>query len=201
MDGTIKKCPLAKIQVDCPFYTGKVEAMVMENPIYDLVLGNAPGVSKLPDKNWGKQGENIAAVITRAQAKKSEMSIKPLNVAHVDAPLVNADTLERAQHEDSSLNKLWDLAQSGEMQKTRGNQIYKYEVKNSILYRVYNQVRGSTSVKVKQIVVPTPYRKQLMKLAHETIVGGHMDIRKTSDRITSSFHWPGIISDVTRFCR
>ena len=112
-----KKCPLAKIQVDCPFYTGEVEAMVMENPIYDLVLGNAPGVSKLPDKNWGKQGENIAAVITRVQAKKSEMSIKPLNVAHVDAPLVNADTLERAQHEDSSLNKLWDLAQSGEMQK------------------------------------------------------------------------------------
>ena len=87
------------------------------------------------------------------------------------------------------------------MQKTRGNQIYKYEVKNSILYRVYNQVRGSTSVKVKQIVVPTPYRKQLMKLAHEIIVGGHMGIRKTSDRITSSFHWPGIISDITRFCR
>lgn len=201
MDGTIKKCPLAKIQVDCPFYRGEVEAMVMENPIYDLVLGNAPGVSKMPDENWGKQGENIAAVVTRAQAKKSERSIKPLNVAHVDAPLVNAVTLEGAQHEDSSLNKLWDLAQSGEMQKTRGNQIYKYEVKNSILYRVYNQVRGSTSVKVKQIVVPTPYRKQLMKLAHETIVGGHMGIRKTSDRITSSFHWPGIISDITRFCR
>ena len=28
-----------------------------------------------------------------------------------------------------------------------------------------------------------------------------MGIRKTSYRITSSFHWPGIISDITRFCR
>ena len=43
--------------------------MVMENLIYDLVLGNAPGVNKkTPDQNWGKQSDNIGAVITRAQA-------------------------------------------------------------------------------------------------------------------------------------
>ena len=28
-----------------------------------------------------------------------------------------------------------------------------------------------------------------------------MGIKMTSDRITSSFHWPGIMSDITRFCR
>ena len=201
MDGTIKKCSLAMIQIDCPFYTGEVEAMVMENPIYDLVLGNAPGVRKTPDQNWGKQSDNIGAVVTRAQAKRNEESIKPLNVAQIDVPFVNASTLETSQREDSSLGKLWDLAQSGEKLKTRGNQIYRYEVRNSILYRVYEQTRGSTACEVKQIVVPTKYRKQVMKLAHEAIVGGHMGIRKTSDRITSSFHWPGIISDVTQFCR
>ena len=85
--------------------------------------------------------------------------------------------------------------------RTRGNQIYRYEVKNSILYRGYEQTRGSTSHEKKQFVVPTKYRTQVMKLAHEAIVSGHMGIKKTSDRITSSFHWPGIISDVTRFCR
>ena len=201
MDDTIKKCSLTMIQIDYPFYTGAVEAMVMENPIYDLVLGNAPGVRKTPDQNWGKQSDNIGAVVTRAQAKRNEESIKPLNVAQIDVPFVNASKLEMSQREDSSLGKLWDLAQSGEKLKTRGNQIYRYEVRNSILYRVYEQTRGSTACEVKQIVVPTKYRKQVMKLAHEAIVGGHMGIRKTSDRITSSFHWPGIISDVTRFCR
>ena len=40
-----------------------------------------------------------------------------------------------------------------------------------------------------------------MKLAHEAIVGGHMGTRKMSDRITSSFLWPGIICDVAWFCR
>ena len=33
--------------------------------------------------------------------------------------------------------------------------------------------------------------KQVMKLDQETVVGGHMGIRKTSDRFTSSFYWPG----------
>ena len=60
MDGTIKRCRLAQIQVDSPFYRWEVEAMVMGKPIYDL--GNAPGISKLPDENWGTQGKNIAAV-------------------------------------------------------------------------------------------------------------------------------------------
>ena len=201
MDGTIKKCSLANIQVDCPFYTGEIEAMVMENPIYDLVLGNAPGVRKTPDQNWGKQSDHIGAVVTRAQAKRNEESIKPLNVAHIDVPFVNASKLEEAQRKDTSLGKLWDLAQRGEILKTRGKQNYRYEVRNGILYRNYEQTRGSNSVEMKQIVVPTDYRNQVMKLAHEAIVGGHMGIRKTSDRITSSFHWPGIISDVTRFCR
>ena len=40
-----------------------------------------------------------------------------------------------------------------------------------------------------------------MKLAHESIVGGHFGAKKTVDRITSNFHWPGVVADVTRFCR
>ena len=39
-----------------------------------------------------------------------------------------------------------------------------------------------------------------MALAHESIVGGHLGAKKTMDRITTSFHWPGIISTITRFC-
>ena len=54
---------------------------------------------------------------------------------------------------------------------------------------------------VKQIVVPEVYRKQVMKLAHEPIVGGHLGAKKTVDRMTSNFHWPGVVADVTRFCR
>ena len=40
-----------------------------------------------------------------------------------------------------------------------------------------------------------------MMLAHELIVGGHLGTRKTADRSTSSFHWSGVMIDVTHFCR
>ena len=60
-----------------------------------------------------------------------------------------------------------------------------------------NKLQGE----VKQIVVPEIYQKQVMKLAHESIVGGHLGVKKTVDRITSNFHWPGVVADVTRFCR
>ena len=37
--------------------------------------------------------------------------------------------------------------------------------------------------------------------AHESIVGGHMGIKKTTDKIQSAFYWPGIQGDVTRYCK
>ena len=40
-----------------------------------------------------------------------------------------------------------------------------------------------------------------MSLAHEAIVGGHLGIKKTTDRITANFHWPGVDGDVRRFCQ
>jgi hypothetical protein len=40
IDGTIGRSPIARIQVDTPYYSGEVEAMCMKKPIYDLVIGN-----------------------------------------------------------------------------------------------------------------------------------------------------------------
>lgn len=39
--------------------TLEVEAMLIENPICDFVLGNAPDVSKFPDEMWGKNWVKI----------------------------------------------------------------------------------------------------------------------------------------------
>ena len=47
-DETTQKYPLAVIDVDCPFFTGKTEAMYMEDTLYYLVIRNIDG-SKLPD--------------------------------------------------------------------------------------------------------------------------------------------------------
>ena len=39
-----------------------------------------------------------------------------------------------------------------------------------------------------------------MSIAHDTITGGHLGIRKTSEKITINFYWPGIHGDVARYC-
>ena len=84
------------------------------------------------------------------------------------------------------------------MFKTKGEGTYKFKVIDEVLYRIFqNKLHGE----VKQIVVQEISRKQVMKLAHESIVGGHLGAKKTVDRITSNFHWPGVVADVTRFCR
>lgn len=41
----------------------------------------------------------------------------------------------------------------------------------------------------------------MLKLAHDSLMGGHLGIRKTMDRVLSEFYWPGVGMDVTRYCR
>ena len=43
---------------------------------------------------------------------------------------------------------------------------------------------------LKQVMVPVQLRSRIMELAHGSIMGGHMGIKKTTDKIQSSFYWP-----------
>ena len=40
-----------------------------------------------------------------------------------------------------------------------------------------------------------------MKVAHDSIFGGRLEIKKTKDRIQTNFYWPDLQGDVTSFCR
>ena len=58
IDGTVRYTPGAKIYVQTPFFSGLTTAICMENPIYDLVIGNVCSglvvqvVSALLRGNW-----------------------------------------------------------------------------------------------------------------------------------------------------
>lgn len=54
---------------------------------------------------------------------------------------------------------------------------------------------------VCQIVLPAGYRQQVLKLAHENALSGHVGITKTYYRNTKYFFWPGLKSAVARFCK
>ena len=43
--------------------------------------------------------------------------------------------------------------------------------------------------------------RKVMEIAHNSIFGGQMGVKKTEDRILSNFYWPGMHEDVACFCR
>ncbi|GFN96892.1 gypsy retrotransposon integrase-like protein 1 [Plakobranchus ocellatus] len=40
-----------------------------------------------------------------------------------------------------------------------------------------------------------------MSVAHDSITGAHLGIRRTKDKVLRNFYWPGVVGDVTRYCR
>lgn len=58
-----------------------------------------------------------------------------------------------------------------------------------------NEVRYSN-----RIVVPESYRNEILRIAHSIPFSGHMGSKKTFSRITSHFFWPGLRTDVSKYC-
>ena len=54
---------------------------------------------------------------------------------------------------------------------------------------------------VHQIVVPKACRQDILELAHDAKLAGHLGIRKTTARVLKHFYWPGIFRDVARHCK
>ena len=206
-DGTKVKVPVAEVKVDSPYFKGTVQAWLMENPIYDVIVGNINGARDpfKPDLNWVKSEvkvkvERASAVQTRAQKSREEKptsGIKVPDCIEVGSP---RQFLE-LQEIDSSLNRVkecWPSEGKIHTNKKGVKTIYFY--RNKLLYREY--VGVGTQDKIVQLVVPRQLRsKGFDTLAHEIILPGHMSKRKTVHSIFNQLYWPGVQADTNRFCR
>ena len=147
---------------------------------YDLIVGNVPGARAAdnPDPIWHDYVQEACAVTTRSQAKKAGEHI-PLKVPNTnESPVIDRekdDVVVRGQAENS------------------------FEVKGGVLYCVYKHPYVNGGKPLKQVMVPVQLRNQTMELAHRSIMGGHMGIKKTVDVIQSAFYWPGIQGDMTQY--
>ena len=54
---------------------------------------------------------------------------------------------------------------------------------------------------INQVVVPTQIRGEILRLAHEGPLAGHLGINKTQQKILQHFYWPGLRTDVVQFCK
>ena len=192
IDKKIRKVPISKVFMDTLYFTGKADAQCLSDAMYDVVIGNIPNARgpEDPDPSW-----ETACAITRAQAKKGQSSFKVTNVAK--CATVTREQLIKFQQDDSSLERLRKCIEP----KITGNRSVHFEEKEGFLYRIFIHPKVNWGNEMRQVVVPGNLRKQVMGLAHSSLMGGHMRIRKISDRILSNFYWPGLHDDVVRFCR
>ena len=49
------------------------------------------------------------------------------------------------------------------------------------------------------IVVPKIYRAEILSLAYETSLSGHLSVNKTYHKILNHFCWPGLNTDVSNY--
>ena len=77
-------------------------------------------------------------------------------------------------------------------------------IKNGILmrkWRPYDVSADDEWAVYHQIVVPKSYRHEILSIAHESPMSGHLGINKTYHKIINHFYWPGLKSDVSKYCK
>ena len=103
------------------------------------------------------------------------------------------------QKADAELSLLLEDAVSEGVTGSRG-----YFVKNGVLMRKWTPLFASPgddwSV-VTQVVVPSKYRCDILSLAHDHQLAGHLSVNKTYDRVLRHFFWPGLKRDVVQYCK
>jgi len=144
-----------------------------------------------------KTSETERGSVNAPKVKKSENWLEGLT--SLDLPITRSQIV-KAQNDDLSLRKCLSAVVSAEAAKERNT---AYFVDKGLLMRKWcSKVEEDLDWNViYQVVVPTQYRSQVLCLAHEHLLSGHLGITKTYQRVLQYFFWPGMKRDVAKFCR
>ncbi|XP_063070441.1 uncharacterized protein LOC134461440 [Engraulis encrasicolus] len=72
-----------------------------------------------------------------------------------------------------------------------------FAVIRGLLYQV---VKEKNEI-LEQLLVPQPHRATVLNLAHTHLLGAHLGVEKTTERILQRFFWPGVHKEIENFCR
>uniref|UniRef100_A0A671UEB7 Gypsy retrotransposon integrase-like protein 1 n=1 Tax=Sparus aurata TaxID=8175 RepID=A0A671UEB7_SPAAU len=105
------------------------------------------------------------------------------------------------QKDDSSLALCFDaIVPAGEVEKLPTC----YFLRDGVLVRKWMPRYASLQDDwgtLTQVVVPKPRRQEILVLAHDNPLAGHLGVNKTYDRILRCFFWPGLKRDVRQYCK
>lgn len=142
-----------------------------------------------------------AAAVTRSQAaaQRQPRNTRPLKTIEAVGSGMNRQGIIKAQASDPTLAKSRELAGKGTVLDHRFGQS-KFFVTNGMLMRSYEEYDAPGHV-YSQIVLPEAMRPEVLRLAHEGLLSGHLSTEKTFNRIIPHFFWPAMRADVKRHCQ
>ncbi|CAJ1087392.1 uncharacterized protein LOC118469438 [Xyrichtys novacula] len=123
-----------------------------------------------------------------------------LSLAPSDSPTlpVGSERLAAAQRADPTLARCFKSVVSAD--KASGETV-SYLMNKDILVRKWTPAVSDCEYSALQVVVPFVYRQHVLSVAHESKWSGHLGVNKTYNLILKHFFWPGLKSDVAKFCR
>ncbi|XP_058610941.1 uncharacterized protein LOC131526610 [Onychostoma macrolepis] len=182
-----------------------------------LEVFDNPVLSDQPDELLRSYPETFpVCAVTRAQSRKmdaedlAETFMAPVFISDVlphdeskiveNSPVlrtlnvklrVTRDGVIAAQKEDESLRKCFDAVVPLEKIQERKT---AYFVENGLLMRKWcsDSADDAEWNSVYQIVIPSCYRPQVLSLAHDHDLSGHLGIKKTYHRVLKHFFWPRV---------
>ena len=128
-----QRCPVARISIDCPFFRGSTDALCIDDPACDLVIGNIEG-SKFPDMTHFSSG-----VVNKERSKKSR---KDRKVKVADKFIrQNRQELVLKQASDVKLKEIRRRVESGSVTMSRGfsSGETKFIRRNGLIYRHFKK--------------------------------------------------------------
>ena len=128
-----QRCPVARINIDCPYFRGTTDALCIDDPAHDLVIGSIEG-SKFPDMTHFSSG-----IVRNKRLKKSR---KDRYVKELDKFIrQNRQELPMKQASDVKLADIRRRVESGSMTKSRGfsSGETKFICRNGLIYRHFKK--------------------------------------------------------------
>ncbi|GFR79434.1 hypothetical protein ElyMa_000556300 [Elysia marginata] len=176
IDNTALLAEKAVINLRTPFLSGEVKALCIPDAICDVIVGNVDGARSPEDPDMSVM---VGVATTRAQAKRDAVT-KPLRVPNIERHRgVDLEQLIKLQQEDPRIQELVD----GGRISWRGGKVVSFEKARGIVYCRYDD--PGQNVSIKQVVLPKSLREYVMSVAHDSLTGAHLGIRRTKDKVLS----------------
>lgn len=213
--GGVVEVPLNNLMLKSDVFSGPVTVGVAPSlPIkgVGLLLGNDILGGKVSHK------ENLASCATTRAMRAKQLAERDVQVDLSDSFIgrlfaeltvcdkkgdkISRSKLVEDQKNDSTLVSLFDKVSTEPKASGVSTNNSHFFLKNGILMRRWQPSDPDlTWQECEQIVVPSTYREDILKMAHEDPLAGHFGINKTKQRILRQFFWPSVDQDVRDFCK